>query len=170
MISENLNTHPEPTFEYFYIGATIMIAGLFSLSTTNLILSIVLLVTGLFILLSIKGVKIDVAKRLVKPYSNYFFIKFGNWVSLDKYSNVVLGINSNSKSIGIMIVMNVRTQSYYVALTDHTESRLELKEFTEYFAAKLYLDQISAKLKLPAIDKQEIITNIALANRPFRRK
>jgi len=162
-----IRTHPEPTFRHFYLGFIIIVIGLSLFSF--IIPAAMTIISGVFFLLSIQGVHIDIGKRQVKAYDNFFFIKIGKWEPLDNYSHLVLGLANNSKSVG-RIPVTIRTRSYSVYLLEKTGKMLELKEFTEYRQAKQYLDEMAERLNFPTLDKQEIIMAAAAQNRPLRKR
>ncbi len=167
---ELVRTHPEPTLKYFYHGAVIVVIGIW-ISTTNLLIGLFFVLSGIFTLLSVKGVQIDPKNRKIKSYFNFLFIKVGNWTLLDEYTHVVLGPNSNSKALGgRYITTTVRTNSYSVSLLAKNNTKLELREFLEHNLAEQYLYQIAEQIGLPTVKAEEIIKTIAKEKRELRKR
>lgn len=164
-----IHTRPQLTFKYFYLGSILIFIGLASIFSINIILSVIICTTGLFILLSIKGFIINPEENRVKSYFNIFFLKFGNWITLDEFTHVVVGPNSSSQEIGKFSNSTFRTNSYSVSLLDQQKKSHELQEFITYENALEYSDFISKRTGLPIINKQELIKNRAAKNRKSRK-
>lgn len=161
-------TRPQPTFKYFYLGSILIIGGISLLFAYSLLLGVTLLIFGIFILLSLSGVLFDFDNKRVKIYTNFLFLKFGEWTPLSQFTHVVLGPNSSSISVG-RTSQTFRTNSYSISLLSKTNKTIELKEFTDYTKALQYLELIAQQSGIPPINKQEIITQIAAKKRKSRK-
>lgn len=166
---ELIRTHPEPTFKYSYVGAGLIFIGGW-LSTVNLVIGLLVVLGGIFALLSVKGVQIDPTTQQVKSYFNFMFIKIGNWAPLSEYTHIVLGPNSSSQTLGKFSSTTVRTKSFSVYLLGKNNNRLELREFIEYNLAEHYLYQTANEIGLPTANKEEIIKKIAAEKREQGRR
>lgn len=166
---ELIRTHPEPSFQYFYAGIAVMVLG-FCFFILNLFIGLFIVLAGIFVLLSVKGVQINPATKMVKFYFNFLFIKVGDWIPLSEFTHVVLGPNHSSKTLNLRYSSTtVRTRSYSVYLLGKDRNSVELGEFVEYFEAILYLDEIADQIGLPKVNKEELIKKIAAEKRSSRR-
>lgn len=165
-----IRTHPEPDFHYFYWGAAIIFFGILLAIYSNLFIGLLIVLVGIFVLLSVKGVVIDTKNKLYKKYLNLLFIKIGSWKSLQEISHVVLKVNSsNSVYSHRGGSTTIRTDSMSVALVGEHKLFIELKEFTNYNNAKIYLYEIAEQLNLPWFDMKEEINNQAIKARETRK-
>jgi hypothetical protein len=165
-----LSTRPQATFQFFYIGLILSALGVFLMVKTWVILGFPLFFIGAFTLLTITGVEIDLAKREYRVYYNFLFMKFGVWKSLDGYTHVILSPYRSTTEFNVRSVStNIITRSFTIYLYGLENEPLELMEFTELKKAEAYLEMIAAETGLEAIDKQEIMTNLAFKRRRFRR-
>lgn len=165
---EFIRTHPEPSFNYFYIGFVLSVLGIW-ISTMYLAIGLLIILTGIFVLLSVKGVLINPNTKQVKAYFNFMFLKIGNWIPLSEFTHVVLGPNSSSQTLS-KFSSTVRTKSYSVYLLNKNHSKLELKEFIEYNSAEVYLYEIAIQTGLPTANTEELIKQVAAEKRPHRKR
>ncbi|MCH2225839.1 MAG: hypothetical protein MK066_13800 [Crocinitomicaceae bacterium] len=163
----NFSSPPQPTFKFFYIGSVIAIIGL-GLLTTSVIASVIFLICGIFVLLSISGVIVNIKEKKVKSYHLFLFLKIGKWINIEHFTHLVIGPNSSSQAIG-RTSTTFRTNSYSVSLLNKESKLTELKEFTDLSEARKYLTQASNEIGLPIIDKLEIIKERAASKRSKRK-
>ena len=134
------------------------------------ILGFPLLLIGVFTLLTITGVEINLAKREYRFYYNLLFMKFGDWKTLDGFTHVILSPYRSTTELNVRSVStNITTRSFTIYLIGLNNEPLELMEFTELKEAEAYLEMIAAEIGLEAINKHEIMSDLAFKRRRFRR-
>lgn len=112
-----------------------------------------LLIIGILLFLSIRGVWIDVENNKIKSYL-FLFKRIGNWESLKDYYEVLLKYINIDSSIGIFgPSSNVRTISYDVVLISDTKHDFVLKEFVKYEKAKAFMISYAKLLNKPYNDR-----------------
>lgn len=169
MSSNYFKSKLEITFKFYYLGFAGIIFGFVLLYHGIIYFALPLILSGIFLLLSPKGVMVDLTKRHVKEFYYFLFLKIGQWQNLDKYDLLVLGPNNSSKTIhGRYASHTVRNKSFSVYLLAEDKTKIELAEFTDYKKAKHYLIETSEILKVKAINKEELIKEIAAAKRNER--
>lgn len=77
-------------------GYIFLFFGIFSVFD-NWPLGLSLLLLGIYLSLTFCGVEIDLNKKLFREYVQYFGIKSGKWIELDKYSDLSI-LKSKEKS------------------------------------------------------------------------
>jgi hypothetical protein len=149
------------TFKGFasIIGFVLIIAGLLMLFSGNhYIFSLLLLIAGIILSLSIRGVIIDFDQAKIKPYFNLLVYKTGTWKPLGNYDRIVLALFNESQTMNMISITNTYTvKSFDVYLQGVNEKDLLVKEFSEYPRAKSFLDQYSIKLGKEKVDNYEIL-------------
>lgn len=165
-----LSTRPQATFQFFYIGLVMSAIGVILMVKAWVILGFPLLLIGVFTFLTITGVQIDLAKREYRFYYNLLFMKFGHWKSLDGYTHVILSPVCSRMVLNVRSVStSISTRSFTIYLIGLENEPLELMEFTDLKEAEAYLEMIAAEIGLEAINKHEIMSDLAFKRRRFRR-
>jgi len=157
----------QPTFKFFYIGAVIITVGICAFSV-NILGAILLIVFGIFLLMSLSSVVVDVDASRIKTFYLFLFFKVGRWQSLKKFTHLVIGPNSSSQMIG-RTSTKFRTDSYSVSILSQENKLFELAEFTDIEKAQKFLKEASNQIGLPIIDKIEIMKQRAKSERAKRR-
>jgi len=148
------------------VGSVIFVAGLIitislishSFSFAVCVLGTLMIITGIVLFLSIRGVLIDIDNRIIKPYIDIVIAKPGSWESLDKYDNIELKYKNESQTMNSRgNSTNYVTKSFDIVLTSNTEKDLIIKEFANYDAARSFLIVLSKELDMESIDTYEII-------------
>lgn len=146
------------------IGFFISVGGIWGISSLDSTSSILLyflfimiIILGLFLFISIKGLLLDIENNRIKQYQIIFFFKTGKWQSLDLYDGIKLKYiyESQRMNLGLAPSTKVTTHTYNVMLTSKVTESLELKEFTDYLSARDFLDKYSDLLKLKKFDQYE---------------
>lgn len=141
------------TLDNFFLGIGILIASIAAIIYIHFFLGLPLLYLGLAILLSVKGVIIDVENRKLKSYFDFFIFKTGNWENIATYNKVTLELTNKSQQMNSRgSSTNVKTKTYDIFLTDSTWRKIELKDFTDYAEAKELLNTMATALKITSVD------------------
>ena len=164
-----------PTFEgdFSFLGLCTFVIGLIIVFFPNyMIVGILLIVMGMILFLSLKGVQIDHRTKKVRLFESYLVFRTGSWKPINQFSSIILHYNNQSQTLSHKSIQNsVRTKSFSVSLMDDQKNKFELKELYSYGTAKKFLDEYSQSLNLPMhdiIDKAQLINK--LRKKPFRRK
>jgi len=160
-MNKTLNIYDGPSFQFFYLGLIGALFGiLFIALKTAVIIGSIILILSIFVFLSIRGTQIDLEHKRIKNYLNIAFIKIGKWKDLASYTRLELVMNHHSKTMNSRGVSNtVQVRSCHLILTNAPKERIELKEFTDYTAAKKMLISLSQQLNIERVDRIELIQN-----------
>ncbi len=148
------------------IGSVIFIIGLIitisqiasSISFIVCALGILMILNGIILFFSIRGVLIDNDKKLIKPYLDFIIAKIGKWESLSQYDKIVLKYTNESQTMNSRgNSTNYVTKSFDIVLTSTTKKELIIKEFVNYDKAKTFLVTYSLRLNKEHVDMYEII-------------
>jgi len=123
-----------------------------------LAIGIVIIISGITLFISIRGILIDFDKKLIKPYLDIFIVKMGTWESLEQYDKILLKYTSESQTMNSRgNSTNYVTKSFDIVLTSNNKKDLIIKEFVNYDKAKSFLVEYSQRLDKESIDTYEII-------------
>ena len=126
MSSNYFKSKLEITFKFYYLGFAGIIFGFVLLYHGIIYFALPLVLSGIFLLLSPKGVMVDLTKRHVKQFYYFLFLKIGQWQNLDKYNLLVLGPNNSSKTIhGRYASHTIRNKSFSVYLLAEDKTKIE---------------------------------------------
>ncbi|MEI6124722.1 MAG: hypothetical protein WCQ95_13975 [Bacteroidota bacterium] len=148
------------------IGSVIFIIGLIitifemtpSISFIVCALGIFMIITGIILFFSIRGVLINSDKKFIKPYFDFIIIKIGTWESLEQYDKIVLKYSNESQTMNSRgNSTNYVTKSFDIVLTSKNKKDLIIKEFVNYDKAKLFLVEYSQRLHKENVDMYEIM-------------
>jgi hypothetical protein len=148
------------------IGSVVFIAGLIitifnlthSISFIICSIGILMIITGIILFFSIRGVLIDWDKKLIKPYLDFIIVKIGTWKSLGQYDKIVLKYTNESQTMNSRgNSTNFITKSFDIVLTSNDNKDVIIKEFVNYDKAKLFLVEYSQRIDKENVDLFEII-------------
>jgi hypothetical protein len=142
-------------------------------------LFMLLIGTGAFFLfLDVRGVQIDLQNKRVRNYKQYMFWKYGEWLPLDRYTEIHLvkdtvylrhlqpgragavGTSSNTSRISTYDVLLV---------SDQPDNFILLSEFGKHPDAVAFLQKYAALLFLPSRDIYRELQQSAVNRRNSRR-
>lgn len=136
---------------FVMIGATLCLCGLILLSSfnSNAIVGLVLLAIGVIIVFTRKGAIIDFRERKIKYYIGLFFIRIGNWKTIESYSFIsILHLNQQSSGYsrtGIKFTEKTKVYRIYLLNNSHRE-KLKINDFKDLEIATLEANKIAKKL------------------------
>ena len=138
---------------FIIIGITLIISGLILLGTfdSRAKLGITILLIGIVIVFTRKGTIVDFNERKIKYYVGIFFIKIGNWKTIEDYFFISL-LRINRTSYGYsrtMVQFSERKKIYRICLLNKNHrSQLLITDFKDENNAFLEAQQIAKNLKL----------------------
>lgn len=142
--------------------AFIMIAAYF-IGVYYLIPGLLLAVFAILLFFIKSGFEIDGSKKQIRSYKSLFNIRFGQWINLNKITNVTLKyarefqvMNSRGTST------NVRTITFDLILLDEKKDEIKVYEFTEYKMAKQVCNKLEEMLDVVIKDEYLEIRNKAI--------
>ncbi|TVZ57690.1 hypothetical protein NA63_0177 [Flavobacteriaceae bacterium MAR_2010_105] len=142
---------------FIIIGVTLIICGLILLVTfdSRMKIGITILLIGLVIVFTRKGTIVDFNQRKIKYYVGLFFIKIGNWKTIEDYTFISL-LKINQKSYGYSrtgVQFSERKNIYRICLLNKTHrNRLKITDFKDENNAYLEAQRIADKLKLEFVN------------------
>ena len=141
------------TLQHFLPGVAIIIYAIAMFFSLNVFIAIPFLYLGIVILLSVKGVVIDIEKEKLKKYFNFFFFKIKIEESFSDYNRVYLSLLRESQTMNYKsISTTVRTKTFEIYLMNDSNRRIYINEYTDYKHAREILLQLSKALVIPATD------------------
>lgn len=163
-----------PSFKapWFYVGMALIIASVIPFFnydfTPGLLLLVVSFGLGVFLMLYIRGVQIDMASGKQREYFVLFFTKFGKWKDINGYN--LVGI-FRSDMEGDQIVKKsgayqVTTWDVYL-LKDKT-SRALICEFEKFDEAKEFAKDFAKKYNKKVLDYSKLIKHLMKKDKPSK--
>lgn len=154
----------------FAFGLILTIATVATEYYTVSVMLFILTVVGLSLFLDVRGTQIDYAGRKIRPYKEFLFMKYGDWILIDGYQSVelikdtfyvrhpMIGVNATQSS--------TRISSFDVILKNYFEQNtLLLSEFEKHAEAVTFMHHYAEKFKLPSKDVYKTLQNSAVARR-----
>jgi len=146
---------------FIIIGITLIICGLILLGTfdSRMKIGITILLIGLVIVFTRKGTILDFNQRKIKHYVGLFFIKIGNWKTIDDYTFISL-LRINQKSYGYSrtgVQFSERKKIFRICLLNKTHrNRLKITDIKDENNAYLEAQKIAENLKLEFVNYSPI--------------
>tara|TARA_R110001583_G_scaffold53673_1_gene165162 strand:+ start:40 stop:522 length:483 start_codon:yes stop_codon:yes gene_type:complete len=146
---------------FVIIGITLIICGLILLGTfdSRMKIGITILSIGLIIVFTRKGTIVDFNQRKIKYYVGLFFIKIGNWKTIEEYTFISL-LKINQKSYGYSrtgVQFSEKKKIYRICLLNKTHrSRLKITDYKDENNAYLEAQRIAENLKLEFVNYSPI--------------
>lgn len=136
------------------------IVGVLKLGVLMGIAFLLLSAAAFFLFLDVRGVQIDMDKKLIRNYKQYVVWKYGEWTSLEKYHSIHLAkdtfyVRHPMPGRGLMGggPNATRISTFDVALVSEIpEDHVLLSEFEKHADATAFLHKYAEKLSLPARD------------------
>ena len=134
------------------IGYTLIVIGIASFFITeSIILSLILIILGIYLASSYVGILIDLDKRKFKYYKSRFGLKNGDWKFFKYYPYLsLLTLNQNQTTFSQTNAQNTTrfiVYRIYLLNEKHTE-KLQIKEFRNKLTAEKYLENLVNELNL----------------------
>ena len=144
------------SFHFFYIGLIAILASLLVMIYTDFKTAALLgVIIGIFLFLSPSGTLFDLKNQRYKQYLNILFIKIGTWKDLKAFTKLELLVNYETEVKNYRSVnTRVNVDAYLIALSNKDKDKIELKEFTNYQKASIYLKELGTKLNIETVDRQ----------------
>ena len=146
-------------FMLFFSG---YIVTLLKSSTFSWILFFIVAFFGLMLLISIKGILIDLENKRVKPYIHCLFFKLGKWKLTDDVERMVLEYTKEGGRIkyGNMPGLgSIHAEYFSISLRYFSGEKIFIKEFSKYEKAKEFLDTYSELMQVDKVDRYEFMLN-----------
>ena len=158
------------TLQYFIPGVFILIAGIITVVQEAYLPGLILIIPGIIITLSVKGVLVDLKNKRIKRYFDFLFFKGGEWMDINGCEKVYLSQTKQSQAFNFLWRTNtIRTKSYDVYIIDKTGNKIEIKEFTVYTEAEIFLQEFSNKTDAKPVNKISEARSKSLARRKPKR-
>ena len=160
MISKNTNSIKITvgvTLNYFFLSLIIIGFAIFVTVSVNFFLAIPLYYFGFLALISIQGFIIDINKKKLMKYYNFYPLKIGRWESIEGYDRMVLVLSHDATVVDIdgrygNKTQTERTRSFDIYLRNRNEEKIPLIEFPEYKFAREFLVKYGQQMNIEMID------------------
>lgn len=142
---------------FIIIGITLIICGLILLVTfdSKMKLGFTVLLIGIVIVFTRKGTIVDFNQRQIKHYIGIFFIKIGNWKTIEDYFFISL-LRISRTSYGYsrtMVQSSERKKIYRICLLNKNHrNQLLIADFKDENNALIEAQQIANNLKLEFVN------------------
>ncbi|QCX40602.1 hypothetical protein FF125_19960 [Aureibaculum algae] len=142
---------------FIIIGITLIVCGLILLGTfdSRMKIGITILSFGLIIVFTRKGTIVDFNQRKIKHYVGLFFIKIGNYKTIEDYTFISV-LMINQKSFGYSrtgVQFSERKRIYRICLLNKTHrNRLKIADFKDENNVHLEVQRIAKNLKLEYVN------------------
>ncbi|WP_027127281.1 hypothetical protein [Gelidibacter mesophilus] len=146
---------------FIIIGITLIICGLILIGTfsSRMELGFSILLIGIVIVFIRKGTIVDFNDRKIKYYLGIFFIKLGNWKSIEDYTFITL-LSINRTSYGYSrtgVQFSERKKINRLCLLNKTQRKqLLISDFKDKNNAILEAQLLAEKLKLDFVNYSPI--------------
>jgi hypothetical protein len=146
---------------FVIMGITLIIGGLVLLGTfdARMKIGITILSIGIIIVFARKGTIVDFNQRKIKHYVGLFFIKIGQWKTIEDYTFISL-LKINQKSYGYSrtgVQFSEKKKVYRICLLNNSHrNRLKITDFKEENNANLEAQRIAKILKLEFVNYSPI--------------
>jgi hypothetical protein len=159
----------------------VLLFGIFAFAKVSFLAGIVSLLisaAAFFLFLDVRGVQIDLEKKLIRNYRQYIIWKFGEWFPMEKYNSIHLAkdtfyVRNMVPGIGLMGGSSGATKisTFDVALVcDFAEDYVLLSEFESHGEATAFLHDYAVKLSLPSRDIYRELQASAVSRRATTRR
>ncbi len=153
------------TFEYFMHGVILIVIGLVCY-LFNVIFATMILLVGIALLLVRSGIEIDSNFKKVRKYYEFFSLRFGTWVSVEKFQRIELRQTKESQTfVSRSGQKTFETKTYDIVLIDKTGFYIELNDFTNYNVAVETLALISKTFSMESVNQVVEIRKNAIERR-----
>jgi hypothetical protein len=145
---------------FIIIGITLIICGfILWIFDSRMKIGLTILLIGLIIVFTRKGTIVDFNQRRIKYYIGLFFIKIGNWKTIEDYTFISL-LKINQKSYGYSrtgVQFSERKKIYRICLLNKTHrNRLKITDFKDENNAYLEAQRIAENLRLEFVNYSPI--------------
>ncbi|MDN3724890.1 hypothetical protein QRD02_10885 [Aequorivita sp. SDUM287046] len=146
---------------FIIIGITLIIFGLILLGTfdSRIKLGLTILLIGIVIVFTRKGTIVDFNERKIKNYVGIFFVKIGNWQTIEDYTFISL-LSINRTSYGYSrtgVQFSERKKIHRISLLNKTQrSQLLITDFKDKNNAILEAQLLAEKLKVEFVNYSPI--------------
>jgi hypothetical protein len=135
-------------------GIVFITCGIILNSYENHIVGAILIIVGVSLFISIKGVIIDIRKRKVKSYYLFLFFKIGIWKDLINYNTIVLQRFTDISTISYRSHSSTTSiRIFELYLIGKNSTKILLTEFKKYKEANENLIQCGKLLDLPILNR-----------------
>ncbi len=154
-----------------YGGYAILAGGLYGM-TANLGLGALFALVGVFIAFSKNGMRLDPAAKAYQSYTKILGIRFGKWISLEKYKETCLlktSLSSKAYSRTMQETETSRDTYYNVYLLNKNHlQKLLIARFRLYEEAEREAHHIAQSLDMPFVSFQPQISKSTRMRRTRR--
>jgi len=136
-----------------YLGFILMILGGVGLALhISLILSILSLIIGVFLFISIRGIIINEEALRIKPYLNILFFKIGKWYDVNDYDVITLRYLKEAQTMNMQsITRTYSVQTYDINLESKKRKKIFINDFSKRSEAELFLAEYAKILHKPMV-------------------
>ena len=142
--------------EFSYAGLILIVGGIACFAISFLI-AIPLIIAGIILFLTYRGILIDHHNGSIMTYENYIFFKAGTWQSLNGFDRITLSISNESQRLNSRgSSKTYRSKTFQIYLSNGNDHKLLLYEFSDLAAARKFLKMYGEKLNKPVYDYIQI--------------
>ncbi len=149
----------DKSLEYYFplgfrwFGGILIIAAILSGLTGNRILPILLILLGLFLLFTRRGVLLDLSAKRYRSYNGIFGLKWGKWANLPPLERVIITKTLYNQVISSRVSSaDMRTSTYRAVLRQGEDFKLEVDIANKFETVLNTARNVAHQAGIPILD------------------